>query len=79
MVSIPCTSAKFLGKHLTTKKIVEKMLQACQEISARMSLKKHFLRSHLDFFSKNNADIVINIVKDFIDTQKSLKTDIKKI
>ena len=49
----------FLGKHKAAncKEIVNKMLNAYQEIGARMSLKMHFLHPHLDFFPENNADV----------------------
>ena len=33
------------------------MLQFYKEMSARMSLKMHFLHSHLDFFSQNYGDV----------------------
>ena len=43
----------FLGKHKAAncKEIVNKMLNAYQEIGARMSLKMHFLHPPLGFFS----------------------------
>ena len=49
----------FLGKlkAANCKEIVNKMLNAYQEIGARMSLKMHFLHPHLDFFPENNADV----------------------
>ena len=33
------------------------MLQSYKETSPRMSLKMHFLHSHLEFFPENNGDI----------------------
>ena len=49
----------FQGKHKTTnyEKIVGKLLQAYKELGARMSIKMHFLHSHLDFFPENNSDV----------------------
>lgn len=45
----------FLGKfrHEQFRDIVENMLKAYEELGARMSLKMHFLHSHLDFFPPN--------------------------
>ena len=39
------------------KENVEQMLQSYKEMGAQMSLKMHFLHSHLNFFPKNNGDI----------------------
>ena len=33
------------------------MLQSYKEMGARMSLKMHFLHSHLEFFAENNGDV----------------------
>ena len=33
------------------------MLQSYKEMGARMSLKMHFLHSHLEFFAENNRDV----------------------
>ena len=33
------------------------MLQSYKEMGARMSLKMHFLYSHLEFFAENNGDV----------------------
>ena len=33
------------------------MLQACQDLGCRMSLKINFLHSHLDFFPDNLGDV----------------------
>ena len=49
----------FQGKHKATnyKENVEQMLQFYKEMDARMSLKMHFLHSHLEFFPENNGDV----------------------
>ena len=49
----------FLENHKAPnyEKCVTKMLEAYKEMSARMSLKMHFLHSHLDFFPENNSDV----------------------
>ena len=46
---------KFLGnkKDPNFKSIVENMLQKFQKLGYLMSLKVHFLHSHLDYFPKN--------------------------
>ena len=47
--------ANFLGNHRHEQyaDMVDDMLKAYEQLGARMSLKMHFLRSHLDFFSSN--------------------------
>ena len=49
----------FLGnkKSQNYAAIVQKMLQAYQDLGCRMSLKIHFLHSHLDFFPGNLGDV----------------------
>ena len=49
----------FLGKHKATNytENVEQMLQSYKEMGARMSLKMHFLHSHLECFPENNGDV----------------------
>ena len=46
---------KFLGnyKDHNYKKVMERMLKAFQALGCRMSLKLHFLHSHLDYFPEN--------------------------
>jgi len=48
----------FLGKNKSSnyRQIVEELLQNYSKINARMSLKIHFLHSHLDFFPGNLGD-----------------------
>ena len=44
--------ANFLGNHRHEQyaDMVDDMLKAYEQLGARMSLKMHFLHSHLDFF-----------------------------
>ena len=39
------------------RELVENMLENFQIAGARMSLKMHFLHSHLDFFPPNNGEV----------------------
>jgi len=54
-VSFQNVTCKFLGnyKNLDYVAIVEDMLENYKKIGCRMSVKLHFLLSHLDFFPKN--------------------------
>lgn len=49
----------FLGKYKADnyKDLVEDLLQNFKNLGCRMSLKIHFLHSHLDFFPKNLGDV----------------------
>ena len=49
----------FLGSHRHEKypDIVHSMLKAYEQLGARLSLKIHFLHSHLDFFSSNLGEV----------------------
>ena len=49
----------FLGNHRHEKylDIVDSMLKAYEQLGARMSLKMHFLHSHLDFFPSNLGEV----------------------
>ena len=49
----------FLGNHRSAEyeKEIEKPLKSFRQLEARMSVKLHFLQSHLDFFSKNCGDL----------------------
>ena len=57
----------FLGNYKSPNyvQMVTNFLQAYQILGARMSLKAHFLRSHLDFFPLTWEILVMNIVNDF--------------
>ena len=46
------------------KLLVNNLMEKYENMGCRMSLKLHFLHSHLDFFSPNIGD-VRNTVKDF--------------
>lgn len=49
----------FLGNHrsLEYERVVEDLLQSFQALGARMSIKMHFLSSHLDYFPENCGDV----------------------
>ena len=49
----------FLGSHRHEKypDIIDSMLKAYEQLGARMSLKMHFLHSHLDFFPSNLGEV----------------------
>ena len=36
--------------------VVDELMEKSRQIGARMSVKMHFLRSHLDYFSENCGD-----------------------
>jgi hypothetical protein len=50
--------ANFLGNHKDKnyKYIVENMIKKCQCIGVKMSVKLHFLHSHIDYFPENLGD-----------------------
>ena len=49
----------FLGKYKAAnhEEEIDKMLHACEEMGAHMSLKMHFLHAHLHFFTENNGNV----------------------
>ena len=49
----------FLGNHRSDNyvELVENLLAAYERLGARMSLKMHFLHSHLDFFPPNLGEV----------------------
>ena len=49
---------EFLGnkKNPNCKKLVKKLIKSYQNMDCRMSVKLHFLCSHLDFFQENVGD-----------------------
>lgn len=49
----------FFGNHRAEQyvELVDNMLKAYQRMGCRMSLKMHFLQSHLDFFPPNLGDV----------------------
>ena len=57
--AIKSVVVNFLGSHRHEKylDIVDSMLKAYEQLGARMSLKMHFLDSHLDFFPSNLGEV----------------------
>ena len=57
--SFKSVTKNFLGnfRHEQYARIVEDMLIAYQKMGCHMSLKIHFLHSHLDFFPPNLGDV----------------------
>ena len=57
--AIKSVVVNFLGNHRHEKypDIVDSMLKAYEQLGARMSLKMHFLHSHLDFFPSNLGEV----------------------
>uniref|UniRef100_A0A6A7G1J7 Uncharacterized protein n=1 Tax=Hirondellea gigas TaxID=1518452 RepID=A0A6A7G1J7_9CRUS len=49
----------FLGNRRSPEygRVVEELLQSFQALGARMSIKMHFLSSHLDYFPENCGDV----------------------
>ena len=60
----------FLGNHKATnyQDVVQDLLTLYKAMGCNMSLKIHFLESHLDFFPANLGKSVTNTVKDFTKT-----------
>jgi len=60
----------FLGNHKAAnyRDVVQDLLPSYKAMGCNMSLKIHFLESHLDFFKKISATSVTNMVKDFTKT-----------
>ena len=57
--AIKSVVVNFLGSHRHEKypNIVDSMLKAYEQLGACMSLKMHFLHSHLDFFPSNLGEV----------------------
>lgn len=51
-------TTNFLGNHRSPEyvKVVDELMDSFQQLGARMSVKMHFLRSHLDYFPDNCGD-----------------------
>ena len=49
----------FLGNHRRDDfaAVVSNLIESCKKLGCRMSLKLHFLRSHLDFFRDNLENV----------------------
>ena len=58
-VSLKSVITNFLGKNRCEEyeKEVDELLKNFQKLGARMSVKMHFLRSHLDYFPQNCRDL----------------------
>ena len=69
----------FLGnsKADNYKDIVQKLLDNFQALGINMSIKVHFLHSHIDRFPEILGDVSDEKVKDFIKTFKLWKSDIR--
>ena len=59
------------------KDIVQKLLDNFQALGINMSIKVHFLHSHIDRFPEILGDVSDEQVKDFIKTFKLWKSDIR--
>jgi len=60
----------FSGNHKAAKyqDVVQDLLTSNKAMGCNVSLKIHFLESHLDFFSENLGEAVTNAMKDFTKT-----------
>ena len=58
-ISLKKVSKSFLGCHRAEnfRKVIVEMLSTYKTLGCKMSLKVHFLDSHLDFFHKNLGDV----------------------
>ena len=57
-LSLKSVIVNFLGNHRSSQywKVVDELMENFRQIGARMSVKMHFLRSHLDYFPENCGD-----------------------
>ena len=57
-LSLKSVIANFLGNHRSPQyqKVVDELMENFQQLGARMSVKMHFLQSHLDYFPENCGD-----------------------
>lgn len=69
----------FLGNHRSDQyeNMVAKMLNAYKAMGVNMSLKIHFLHSHLDFFPQTWETLVTNMGKGFTKMCRSLSNAIR--
>ena len=65
----------FLGYHLAKnyKELVEKLLKILQDLDANMSIKVHFLHSHLDKFPDNYSNVKDDLEKQFHQDMKTME------
>ena len=59
------------------KELVKKLIKSYQNMSCHMSVKLHFLCSHLDFFEENLCNFSEEHVRDFTRLLSLWKNDIK--
>ena len=73
-----CTD--FLGCHYSEnfRDVTAEMLNTYKILECKMSLKVHFLDSHVDFFHKNTSDFLMNMENDFTRTHLLSITGIKE-
>ena len=65
--SLKSVVTNFLGNHKSTEyeKEIEDLLKSFCQLGVRMSIKQHFLRSHLGYFPKNWRDLSEEQVEHF--------------
>ena len=58
-LSLKSVITNFLGNHSSSQcqKVVDELMENFCQIDARMSVKMHFLRSHVDYFLENCGDL----------------------
>jgi hypothetical protein len=58
-ISFKSIITNFLGNHRSPdyERVVDELLQNFQALGARMSIKMHYLSSHLDYFPENCGDV----------------------
>ena len=59
------------------KELVANLLSSFEDIGAKMSIKVHFMHSHIDRFPENLVHLVTNKEKDSIKTLRKWKRGIK--
>ena len=59
MAELKSVVANFLGNHRNAeyKKEIAELLNSFRQLGAWISVKLHFLRSHLDYLPKNSEDL----------------------
>ena len=57
-LSLKSVIVNFLGNHRSSQywKVVDELMENFRQIGAHMSVRMHFLRSHLDYFPENCGD-----------------------
>ena len=75
--SFRAVALNFLGNHRAQnyRQIVDNMLTTYSEMGCNMSLKIHFLHSHLDFFPKTVVQFLMNMESVFTKQFQRLKED----